>query len=420
MRELLIFDPTLMSLEGHSYHYTRAVAQAAGGVYDNVVIYADRRFVPSSQDNNIRCELNRVPFSSLKKIANGIFHFRRKKKKLTLLPGHATVLAEVPSQFLYWGKKLRALDLTASLRRVLSSHRQHTVEVFIQHTRSGELLAVEAVAKQFPEVKFHLVLRYTPEFIYGGFETDDAFKKRLGRLLSSSGGQIRFYTDSELLSKSYAEFLPQSPKFPVVPIPVSSACVPSPMDHDAIRVAMLGPSRIEKGFGEIKDIIAGMPRSAGNRPVIFTVQISSDSADPRVQEHIAWLKQYKGNLALELLEGPVSEAEYFFAMSKADILLAPYTSPKYAASTSSVFVEALHMQVPMIVQKGTWMAREIAEAAAKGLRIGEIMGSATDLSACIERISVDSERYRKDLRAYLDTWKSFHTPQRLVEMLVAA
>ena len=44
MRKLLIVDPTLESLEGHSYNYDRAIFGAAQSKFDEVVLYADLGF----------------------------------------------------------------------------------------------------------------------------------------------------------------------------------------------------------------------------------------------------------------------------------------------------------------------------------------------------------------------------------------
>ena len=48
MRKLLIVDPSMLSLEGHSYNYDLAIAQAAARRFDEMVVYADREFHDTS------------------------------------------------------------------------------------------------------------------------------------------------------------------------------------------------------------------------------------------------------------------------------------------------------------------------------------------------------------------------------------
>lgn len=422
-KRLLIVDPTLKSLGGHSYHYDLAVAQAAATSFTVVEIYGDRKFPAiANAPLPIHRRLNRIPIDWLKQFANAVFYLPKQllKPKMTteLRPGNATVLAEVPSLLLRVGEWLRAADLTFSLSRMLSYANSMPTHLFIQHARMGDLLAIAGPSKWYREVTFHLVLRLSPEFTCGGFEALPTFSARLQRLITR--GNVVFYTDSALLTAQYRALIGNTAQFQTLPIPVLIKENTSRNDttNTGLRVAMLGPARLEKGFAMLPEIIRHLPRMAGTTPITLAVQTSVDAVDPRVQSITRWLREEATkNTQLRILEGPASEAQYFTWFGQTDILLAPYSSPKYAASTSGIFVEALHFCVPTIAWRGTWMAMHIEQAAAEGMHIGEVIGSLDTLAETVQRIAADLARYRQDIATYLPRWTAFNNPAKLVAML---
>jgi glycosyltransferase involved in cell wall biosynthesis len=186
---------------------------------------------------------------------------------------------------------------------------------------------------------------------------------------------------------------------------------------------MLGAARIEKGFDALPEIIAALPRKCDGHTIKLRVQTSSDAADPRVQARSNGLQDYvAGNgldrLPIEILAGPATREIYFSWFAQSDILLAPYISSKYVASTSGVFVEALHFLTPIITVQNTWMAQQIESARAQGLHIGEVVGQLNEIGAKTEIIAGNLTRYRQDMRTYLAYWKSFHSPQTIITMLL--
>ncbi|MCX7900452.1 MAG: hypothetical protein N2444_10310, partial [Methylocystis sp.] len=109
---MLIVDPTLVSLEGHSYQYDRAFFSAARVVFDDVILYADKSFRDSGyQPLPCRAVLNRLPLDNLKRWGNTFFHSlgpRALRMSDIDSAAHSTVVPNTWSWTLRLAKRLRA------------------------------------------------------------------------------------------------------------------------------------------------------------------------------------------------------------------------------------------------------------------------------------------------------------------------
>ncbi len=441
-QRLLIVDPTLISYEGHSYNYDIAVATAACECGVHVEIYADRRFRHSGDVCQVHSCLNMISMDRLKNFANAIFSTLRKKTPNNTRQNNAanaTVVASVPQWVVNLGKRLRAFDFSVSLRRLLRSAavpQGCDLHVLVQHVSMGDLVGFESVLRRcIPSwsgiITFHLVLRYEPAIICFGYESLDRFMVRLKRLADyagNSGLRVCYYTDSQALSVAYAKILSEL-RFATLPIPtltrISCGAMRLSSTAGVLRLAMLGSSRMEKGFGHVQDILESLPFRIGEYEIELRVQVNRDTSDPRVLAITSWLDSYVEHRQpdrpkLTLLTGPAPHDEYFSWFKDTDILLAPYVSTKYTASTSGVFVEALYFGIPTVAMRGTWIASKIEDARNNGLKIGEIaddLGAVCDMAKVISR---DLERYRSDVYLYLDDWHSFNTPANFVSILFSS
>src|SRR5690242_497647 len=99
------------------------------------------------------------------------------------------------------------------------------------------------------------------------------------------------------------------------------------------------------------------------------VQVTRDSADPRIRECVAELEALARRLPagrLELLDSPVPMDTYYGWFERSGIVALPYLSKKYNASTSGIFVEAVCFGVPVAVPAESWMADEVEAARRQG------------------------------------------------------
>jgi hypothetical protein len=433
-RALFIVNPTMKSQEGHFYNYDTAIAVAAGAHFSTIAIYADRQFiVPADAPCVIHPVLNIIPISALKTLANRIFGLLRHVRPASKAAEHhanASVLPEVPSRMIDLGRVLNGADVMLGLARVLLAQRRHrhtSVDILIEYAHIGEIYAVRLISRWSAllagaPVTFHMVMRSTPAMMFPRGQVSDSFHRAMHALVAQALPPVRFYTDSEKLTQDYRALYanPAKPQqFITLPIPVLlTSEVQKSEQGQGVTVSMLGPPRIEKGFDElpaIYDALSAFPN------ITLAVQLAKNPADPRVAERTRWFNDKAaagGAVKLRALEGPAPEPLYFSWFGQTDVLLLPYISPRYAQSTSGVFVEALYFITPIITTSGTWMADQVAIARAQGLHIGEEIDSIPAMGEALARILADLPRYRRDMQTYLAQWMRFHNVNTLVDMLI--
>ena len=373
-KRLLIVDPTLSSAEGHSLHYDLAVAERFKGRFDDIILFADRRFtVPVNF--KIKCQpvLNWVPLDRLKGLANSVFNalpkWRTKKssggdKRLV----NATIIDEVPDAVVRVGTALKAFDLFVSLCSILLPRKPTACrdQILIQNVGMSDLFAIGAILA-IPAMKspvFHLIFRYAPEITASGYEAPERLALRLldaRQVARRKGGDIRFYSDSSMISEDFDRLFSGQAYFRTIPVPVFTKlpkrAFREPRPGQPLRIGMLGAPRIEKGFGQIPQIIEKL---AGlDFPIEMYIQISRATNDPRVKVTNEWLDRYRlgdqaNRVPIHLLEGPVDESIYYSWFDKIDLVLLPYFSNRYLKSTSGVCMEAIYFGIPVVSVTGTW------------------------------------------------------------------
>ena len=415
MRKLLIVDPTLQSLLGHSYNYVLAIQEAASTAFDEVVVYVDRGFRDASGRLTSQPVLNRLRVDALKGGVNSLFHLLgRRTRAGNETSAHSTVVPGVWTWLIGFAKWLRARDLEWSLRRILREHRGAELHVFIQHAHLSEL---QLAARWVEAAHLHLVLRYSPDLMNSGQMTDAAFRT----LLSGLGPCVHLFTDSERLS---AEFRAAGARaVSTLPVPLLLPEHDAQLEPDVVRVAFLGSSRVEKGYCELPALLARLPRESGARRIGAMVQVTSDSADPRIRETTRELEALAARLpagTIELLGSPVAMDTYYGWVARSGIVALPYLSKKYNASTSGIFVEALCFGVPVICPAESWMADVVAEAARDDLRIGEVVGSLEEIPAAVARIGASLDAYRAAVSEFSRAWRKTHNADACVELLLQA
>lgn len=433
MRKLLIVDPTLVSLEGHSYNYDRAIFEAAQDQFDEVLLYADRGFRDSGR-HAVPCRaiLNRLPIALLKRWANAVFHVAGRsgasRAPSEAQTGHATVVPGVWGWIVRFGKRLRARDLESSVRAIIAEQHgdaRDELHLLFQHANIAELLVADRLCRATGDrpVHLHLVLRYSPEFVNAEFFPAAAFASLLKRIDQSRAPLVHFLTDSERLSAEYRALGVR--RVGTIPVPVILP-VEDPVMQEVGRVdvAFLGSARVEKGFCELPALVRAMPREAGGIAIRAVVQVTRDSPDPRVRGTLYELRRMLQGLpagVLELRDSPVPMPVYYSWVRSAGIVALPYVSDKYNASTSGIFVEAICFGVPVLAPANSWMSDMIDEAARDhGLRIGEVFAGLGEIPALVGKMAADNPRYRADVRQYSKLWRQTHNPGACLEAMMAA
>jgi hypothetical protein len=416
---LLIFDPKLRSNDGHSRNYDFAVAEAARDIFDRVVIFADAAFAEPPPAGVM---LRIIAQSLLMSAMRATVRRAAPRTNSAALPNAPAGSFLVPFQRIWKGFRARGLAYSfARAIREAGCNRGDNVHIFVQQADLYEIVAVDSFRARYGgsalgRVTFHLLMRHDPEITRAGQEDLSAFRARLLRLSRVESPRVCFHTDSTAIADGFQGLTEHQAPWNVVPIPVSRKASLARLQktegpQNRVRIRMLGSPRMERGFGTLRALIPSFPGYFSECRVCFAVQVDRRFADPLVGHTIQWLDDYARQHSpatpeLELLNGPVDDDIYFSWMAATDILIAPYTSIKYRQSTSGVFVEALHLGVPSIVMQGTWAARIVADAADRGLRIGEIAATLDVIPQVAHRLWSAHSRYRADLEVFSIQHKS--------------
>ncbi|MDR1490880.1 MAG: hypothetical protein LBS65_10470 [Desulfovibrio sp.] len=417
-RALCIVDPTLTGEGGHSLAYDRLLAEAARsfGHVDHVEIFADRTF-RAEKRADVHAALGLLRLDGLKARLRPVWEKLRPARPIEPVPLDFRFTATDPWEPLrmwsYVGKRLRALDLAWSLYRLLNGRYSRVVDVHMVFQNAGmeEVFCLE-ILRGFLDawtraVTIHLVFRHIPERTcsrVAGMARFAALLKRQGALR-----HVRMYTDTEELTASFASLAPAPGQFQTLPVPslIQKTSVPD-RKNGTFRLGMLGPSRMEKGFGCLPVLLGALPAKAAGRTLELVVQTGAGTPDRETRAVTAILEKHAertagdpGAVTLRLLPGPLDAGTYASCFAGLDGALVLHSSPKYAASSSGIFVEALHLGIPSIVFAGTWMGKRIRQAAEEGLSIGRCVDTLGEAPAAIERIAAEQTLFSKDIAEYL-------------------
>jgi len=425
-RTLCIVDPTLTGEGGHSLAYNLLLARLATS-FSRVEIFADKGFRAKTC-----AQPHAQPHVSWHASLNGLRLHNLQARlgpwlgKLKRPPTFAAPLdfrfsakdAWAPTQLPFLlAKRLRALDLSFCLRRLVKARLPHTRELHLLFQNAGmeELFCLESLHRLLKAhahtFRVHLLFRHAPQRTCARVAT----LARLAHMLQQQGTlpYVHMYTDTEALSAAFHALVQLPGQFKTLPVPFLIPQLPPQRHPGTFRLGMLGPPRMEKGFGFLPTLLGILPAKAGERPLELLVQTEASGGSAEVRAAMAMLEAYAQNtpspeaLKLCLLPGPLDAKAYASCFATLDCALALHASPKYAASSSGIFVEALHLGVPSIVFAGTWMGKLICQAATEGLHIGLCVETLGEVPAAVERIAQAQAAFSEAIAKYLlsNAWR---------------
>jgi glycosyltransferase involved in cell wall biosynthesis len=324
------------------------------------------------------------------------------------------------------GRELEhALVFCQDLQRFLSATSAGPNDhVLLQTAHAREALAVhlvvESLAAQAPT--FHLEFRH-PLFEHDArtgepIETSNTRMQRSFLQLHVEWGtsdRIRFYTDSETLSRDY-ESLVDLP-FGVLPLPFRAELMPKvtrPADGP-VTMVYLGGARDEKGFHWLPDLIEALAEdylAPGRARLLIQTSLGQPEHNPRSVAALRRLRQQPG---VELIgkTGALAPAEYYRLAAQADIVLLPYLRDRYRACTSGVLAEALAAGAAAVVPAGTWLADQLPPGG------GETFSDdVATFVAATKRVLDNFPAYRAAAQANRAAWLNRHSPDALIAAVV--
>jgi glycosyltransferase involved in cell wall biosynthesis len=312
-------------------------------------------------------------------------------------------------------------DLEAVLALVGLGPNDH---VFLPTAHARELIAIRRIVDLYGPDRsptFHLEFRHALDFDEADLRPLNPYTAAhlvLFDLYRSFGHspRVRVYTDTEELTESYvvATGLP----FETLPIPFRTDRITprSRRADEPLRLTFLGDARDEKGFHWLPDLIVGLMDEAKAGRVTFALQASllSPQYNPESIPAMARVRALADEPYMELhgLDAPLSPEQYFDLLSRADVMLCPYSPENYKRRSSGTLTEALAAGIPTVVPADTWLERQQPPGT------GESFTDRESFVAAVREVVTGYASYHHRAKVYRDRWLSVHTPDNLVRVLL--
>jgi glycosyltransferase involved in cell wall biosynthesis len=228
----------------------------------------------------------------------------------------------------------------------------------------------------------------------------------------AAAGNVRFYADTEELSRQYEELagLP----FRTLPIPHTHAA-PRPPRAPAgpLHILYLGDARKEKGFHHLPAIVRDLwTDCVATGRVAWTIQSNPALTDdePEIRAAREQLRGLASDAVIVLTEALNSD-QYGRLLLSGDIILLPYDQAAYRWRSSGILVEALAAGIPPIVPADTWLARQVPAD------VGVTYADIRQVPGLIRELIGHYDRYRASALRFSEDWIKRHNAASLIEML---
>lgn len=299
--------------------------------------------------------------------------------------------------------------------------------VLLGTAHAREAPAVHLITKRLGEERspqFHLEYRHplfrsdpTPQEFHESQNVQ--MHRQFFSLLEKWGpsSRMHFYTDTEELSSDHD--LLGNLRFGVLPIPFRTefAAHRRPAADRRLRLVYLGEPRDEKGFPWLAGLIDRMLQkyvAPGRVRFILQANVCAPQYNPKSAAVLPLLREYSDDFVqLVGRDAALTPEEYYGLLAEADIVLLPYDRDRYRACSSGTLAEAIASGCPVIVPANSWMSAQLGEGT------GEAFTDRESFYAAVERVVDNFDAYHSAAEAYRDHWLAKHTPDHLVQALVA-
>jgi glycosyltransferase involved in cell wall biosynthesis len=403
---LILADHTLKSYMGHSFEYARSVGDHARSLGHHVTTLAARQV----SDKVVR-EIGAVPCFRF-----DLFHQYK-------LPAICSILPDDIRGWLLdeWNYFRHARRINQDLRETQSEipTGENTLMLFPTMgfndiepvVRWAERLSMA----QCPWIA--LVFHFTAYPDHSQPYHRAHYYTRALRYLEKSKRRSRFrlFTDSHELADEYREYT----NMPLRVLPIPHAVftrLPRPTPTrgtGAIRLTYLGDARTNKGFHLLPNLFESLQPEIRKNRMVGEIQANVRFAEE--WQAVAAVRRLKRLDGVTLHERELTSSEYYELLHRADIVLLPYTVENYHTQTSGIFAEALAAGKPVIVPRGTWMARELKR---NGAGTTFLPGDRRSLyEACVDAVEHFQPLQRDALRASAG-WQQQHSPAKYLQLVM--
>jgi len=367
MPKFILIDQSLRDLGGHHYPYAHTVLSAAQRAGWQPVLAVNRRF-------RQRAALP-VPWRVHSLYAHESYS-RHTLDTQALAAAQFAHAAAASHRALagWWRARLRrrrAADFARDCARLFALEPLARGDVVFLATMSElDLWGLSAFLKGSGigldcdwHLQFHFGVFHGREPDYGAqHDAAQAMRDSLAGALRQSGAQrLHFHCTTEQLAAQYQSL--GVARFTTLPYPVHELFQPRPRSQAApLRIACLGHSRREKGYGLLPPLLRTLWDEWFGRARAQLVLQTHHPRQRRRLEHLVRSLTPAGSAvppALDFAGFPLPLAGYAALLCSADVGLMLYDATRYYARCSGVLLEMLCAGVPVLVPAGGWLAAQI-------------------------------------------------------------
>lgn len=375
--KLTIIDQSLKDFDGHHFDYNLRVASAATSAGLETSILAHNGFVPppdfpvpvvnwfsKTSNESRRSRLSQIVFDVIMLLPptlrrRALAAIRRARRDLLGGDEHRPTAPHLPK----FGE-----EVVLGVARMGLTVEDH---VFIHSIFNAELHALlEAIWDTDMVPNFHIVLRRDAEEPHVVSDPWGGIAVALAKIRSHPllAARVHLYADTVPLAKQYNALLDQV-RVTVLPIPLgcndrADNRVSEP--GAPLRLVYLGNARVEKGYDKLPDLAESLRKDyldTGRLKLCAQSNPPIGLDEALIARAVTLLKRYPRD-QVELIESPLSTAEFRKLLMSADIILLPYRVEDYRRRSSGLLIEAAGVGKPVVVPAGTWLEDEVPKGAA--------------------------------------------------------
>lgn len=397
-KHVILLEPNLHSQEGGHYYQNIKVIQEELQAKDVETM------IVGCQGSDATCQelpMFRPAFKHLRTTGTGAFaklvslitlswKFYRDLSKIF---GSCSYIPLKPNDVLYMNTVLdtQILGWGLLLRRHATAFRQQGLRfIFLLKFR--------------PTRRSHLHTAVIKTFLWLSFK----------RLMHALRDQVVFFTENEILKKEYTDLLHLPIMILPLPIHLQGIEERSSNVSPPLTITYLGRNVPYKGFDLVVGAIELLDEvQRGQHRFKLQIHLTHNQSGT-TEKRLKRLMQTTDTI--ELVPEFLTSRQYGNLFNETNILVLPYRSIHYKASTSGVFAEALTTGKIPVVPKDTWMGEELVRFKLEELTFKQ--EDSLDLARVLSHVIENHLHYREMMLHVAKIWQSQHNPRAFVEALL--
>ncbi len=293
-----------------------------------------------------------------------------------------------------------------------------------------EIYALRKLMQKFDEnCKWFFIIRDIPKIqqlsqVLTAQKIIDYLKK------INKNSNVKFFTDTEFLKNEFDQKFNLT--FVTLPIPcdLNNAKHENKIDkilvNEKIKFSYLGTARIEKNFHLLADVIEKIRKEKKSK-IEFNIQIAySMLSSSNLFVEIHKIINMENDL-LNIAQGTLDTEAYQKFIDATDVILLVYNREKYRIRSSGVFAEAIYNNKIVLTSSGTWMANSLSKETNKyhhtirnsnSLIIQKKIHYEQQLNNTITKFEIEPPKYEKLHYLFIQITQRTKTLGKFVQIVI--